>query len=271
MDDSQGMTTEKIKDVGFCIQRKRFTTEEVRLINERIVSYASSPRPGIVYEEGSKIIRGIHGPHLHDEFFFNLICDPRLLHPAEHFLGECCYVHQLKINMKQRMSGEAWPWHQDFIYWKNGDDIENSNLLNVAILLDDVETLHGPMCFIPKSHQFGDLTQPIINGGGWEQDLSKNLTYQIGHETIDRLIRDAGVEYISGEAGDMVLFDPQLAHCSSTNLSPRDRVLLIVTYNAVSNAPQPKHGRRRPEFLSARDFSPLEPKALNNYMTNEVV
>jgi len=205
---------------------------------------------------------------LYDEFFSDLASDPRFLLPAEEFLGQRCYVHQFKINMKQRMNGQAWPWHQDFIYWKNGDGIQNPDLLNVAMLLNDVDMLHGPLCFIPKSHRFGDLSEEPAKLGDWEQDLSRDLTYQIGHKAIERLIRDNGIEYMTGKAGDMVFFDPLLAHCSSTNLSPQDRVLLIVTYNAVSNTPRPDHRKIRPEFLSSRDFSPLEAKTSMDYIAS---
>jgi len=248
---------DRIRDVGYSLERGCFLAEEVRAIRDRIDAYVTQAHPGIVYEDDSPLIRGVHGPHLYDDFFAKLVSDPRLLAPAEDFLGERCYVHQFKINMKQRMNGQAWPWHQDYIYWKNGDGIENPDLLNVAMLLNDVDMLHGPLCFIPRSHSDGDLSEDPHRSGDWRQDISKDLTYQVGHGAIERLIRDNGIEFITGRAGDVVFFDPLLAHCSSTNLSPQDRILLIVTYNAVSNAPRPGHRRLRPEFLCARDFSPL--------------
>lgn len=252
---------EQIRESGLSIRRQCFSPVEIAMINERISNYIRKPHPGIVREDDRQTIRGIHGPHLYDEFFRELIADPRLLGPAEQLLGEPCYVHQFKINMKQRMKGEAWPWHQDFIFWKNGDGIPHPNLISVAILLNDVDMLHGPLCLIPGSHKFGNLCEIPDNSGDWEQDLSKDLTYQIGHAAIDRLVRENGVEYLTGGAGDTMLFDPLLAHCSSVNLSPQDRGLLIVTYNTISNIPHPEHREFRPEFLSARDFSPLRQRA----------
>lgn len=250
-------TVGRIRELGYSLDRGCFLAEEIREIREHIAAYVTQSHPGIVHEDGSSLIRGIHGPHLYDEFFAKLVSDPRLLATAEQFLGERCYVHQFKINMKQRMNGQAWPWHQDYIYWKNGDGIASPDLLNVALLLNDVDMLHGPLCFIPRSHADGDLSEDPNRSGDWQQDLSKDLTYQVGHGAIERLIRDNGIEFITGKAGDVVFFDPLLAHCSSTNLSPQDRVLLIVTYNAVSNTPRAGHHKVRPEFLCARDFSPL--------------
>lgn len=255
------MTTDKVRDDGFCVQRQCFSAGEVELINRKIGEYIHQPHPGIVREADASLIRGIHGPHLFDGFFSDLISDPRLLGPAEDFLGEPCYVHQFKINMKQRMNGQAWPWHQDYVYWERGDGIRSPRLLNVALLLGEVDMLQGPLCFIPRSHTLGDLSAEPEKTGDWEQDISKDLTYQIGHRPIERLIAANGVEYMTGQGGDLILFDPLMAHCSSTNLSPHDRALLIVTYNAVSNAPVADPGaRQRPEFLSARDFTPVQRK-----------
>ena len=260
------MTIDKIKDDGFYVQRQSFSIAEVGLINRKIDDYVQQPHPGIVREADARLIRGIHGPHLFDDFFTDLISDPRLLRPAEEFLGERCYVHQFKINMKQRMNGQAWPWHQDFVYWQRGDGIRSPRLLNVALLLSDVDMLQGPLCFIPRSHTLGDLSTVPEKTGDWEQDISKDLTYQIGHRPIERLIAENGVKYMTGQAGDLILFDPLMAHCSSTNLSPHDRALLIVTYNAVSNAPVSDGSiRKRPEFLSARNFVPLAMKT-RDYM-----
>lgn len=256
------MTTDKVRDDGFCVQRQCFSAEEVDLINFKIGEYIGQPHPGIVRESDASLIRGIHGPHFFNEFFSNLISDPRLLRPGEEYLGEPCYVHQFKINMKQRMSGQAWPWHQDYIYWERGDGIRTPRLLNVALLLNDVDMLQGPLCFIPRSHKLGDLSAEPEKAGDWEQDICKDLTYQIGHQPIEQLIAENGVEYMTGQRGDLILFDPLMAHCSSTNLSPQDRALLIVTYNAVSNAPIADAGiRQRPEFLSARDFTPVKMKS----------
>lgn len=250
-------TVERIRENGFCVEPKAFSQQEVARINQQLSHYVQQRHPGIVHEADSRLIRGVHGPHLYDPFFAELIRDPRLLLPAEALLEESCYVHQFKVNMKQRMNGQSWPWHQDYIYWRNGDGIPAPRLLNVAMLLNDVELLHGPLCFIPNSHREGDLSERPDASGSWEQDLSRDLTYQIGHEAIDRLIRNHGAVYITGRAGDLVFFDPLLAHCSSTNLSPQDRALLIVTYNAVSNIPAAWPPKARPEFLSSRDQRPL--------------
>ncbi|MFC5673512.1 hypothetical protein [Streptomyces incanus] len=43
-------------------------------------------------------------------------------------------------------------------------------------------------------------------------------------------------------------------HSSSNNMSPDRRALLLITYNAVANAPEKP---TRPEFLVSRDTTPV--------------
>jgi ectoine hydroxylase len=61
-----------------------------------------------------------------------------------------------------------------------------------------------------------------------------------------------------GPAGTLTAFHPNLVHSSSDNLSPDRRAVLLITYNAVGNAPiQPT----RPDFLVDRDATPVRPMA----------
>jgi ectoine hydroxylase len=247
----------EIKDNGYSRIEEAFSPAEVTEIEMQLNDYISAGHKGIVYEEGDSTIRGIHGLHLYDDFFYNLCSNYKLLGIAQQYLEEPCYVHQFKINVKQRMTGDAWPWHQDFIYWKEGDGIANPKMINIGLMLDKVDMLNGPLCFIPNSHKHGEFSKPVGDLTDWNQDLSKNLTYQIGHEKIESLIESSGVEFMTGNKGDIIVFDPLLAHCSSVNMSPKDRKFLLITYNAVSNSPLIDNNNQRPEFLCARNTSPL--------------
>jgi ectoine hydroxylase len=246
----------EIKNNGYARLDSAFSLDEVGLINRQIKKHMTLADEGTTFEEDGTTVRGLHGLHLHDDFFQRITRHEKLLKHAELFLGEACYVHQLKINIKKRMTGQAWPWHQDYIFWKEGDGVPTANLINVGILLDDVEILHGPLCIIEKSHHLGEMSNEV-NGTekNWQQDLSKELTYQIDDDVISRLLNENNVTYLTGKAGDVIFFDPLLAHCSSENKSTYDRPFLIITYNAISNKPQ---HYLRPDFLCARNTSPLD-------------
>jgi ectoine hydroxylase len=249
----------EIKRYGYKVIDQVFSKEYVALIKKHINEYSKNNYDGTIFEKDGKTVRGLHGLHLNDPFFESICRNKVLLNIVMDYLGEPCYVHQFKVNVKKKMVGQSWPWHEDFIYWKDKDGIVNPNLLNVGIYLDDVEMLSGPLCVIPKSHRSNDLTNLIKQTNDWESDLSKELTYQIGFDKIEPLIEKYGVDYMTGKAGDVMIFDPLLAHCSSVNLSPKDRMLMIITYNVVSNPAKNEENNRRPEFLCAYDTTALTP------------
>ncbi|WDE09223.1 phytanoyl-CoA dioxygenase family protein [Thalassomonas viridans] len=244
------------REIGYGVFKACFSDSEVNTIKSRIDCYINNQDYGVVYEEDGSTIRGIHGLHLKDDFFSGLIKDPRLLNLAEEHLGSKCYLHQLKINFKRPFKGAPWPWHQDFPYWKEGDGILKPDLINIAIFIDDASMLHGSLCMIPKSHLLGNISKKVIDETSWKADVSSNLTYQIEKQHIERLTANDNFEFITGKAGDVLVFDPLVIHASGNNISTYDRRLLILTYNSVDNLPvNPKH--QRPDFLSANDYTPL--------------
>lgn len=242
---------------GFVIVGNVFSMSDVESINNNIDTYIEQDHDGIVYEKGTSVVRAIHGMHIFSQFFLSLAKNDYLVKFSQEYLADSVYIHQYKINMKRAMEGESWPWHQDYIYWKEGDHIETPRLLNAAIALDDITLLNGPLCVINESHRFGDLTTfDKKDRNEWSRDVSSDLTYQIHKSTLIPLIEKNGYEFLTCRAGDVIFFDPQLAHASSSNISPYDRRLMIITYNSVSNAPLKKSNR--PVFLCATDFTPID-------------
>jgi ectoine hydroxylase len=245
-----------VKEKGYGVLNGCFNENEVRLIQNRIDSYIDQNDYGVVYEDDESTIRSIHGLHQKDNFFTDLIKDSRLLNLAEEYLGTKCYLHQFKINYKRPFKGLSWPWHQDFPFWKEGDGILKSDLINIAILIDCTSMLHGPLCMIPKSHLLGDLSKKVIDKKSWKDDVSNRLTYQVEQKHIERLTANDNFEFMIGLAGDIFLFDPMVIHASGINLSGDDRRLLILTYNSVDNLPIHVTSKR-PSFLTGDDYAPL--------------
>lgn len=237
-----------LEQKGFVISPEFFSQDFITELKQNISRYLEFDHPGIVREEGSNAYRGIHGMHLYDQYFENLSSNKELKLIAQRILKEECYLHQFKINMKQKMEGHAWPWHEDYVYWNKKDGIEEPKLINIAIFLDDSNMLNGPLCFIPGSHKHSySYLCKDPESLDWQGDLAVDLNFKIDIEVISDLIKANDVEFATGGAGDLLIFNPLAAHCSSSNLSPFDRRILILTYNASSNAPTFKSGR--PEFL----------------------
>ena len=249
---------------GFVQQPYVFSPLQVARLRAAVDRLALSEHPGHVPEAHGKTFRAFHGCHLYDETFASVIRANSLVRFAKALLQDEVYVHQLKVNTKCARFGESWPWHQDFIFWYHHDDIPTDRIVNVMIHLDDVDVDNGPVEFIPRSHQWGCLSdQTVVRGdSGWEGNVSNDLTYQLNQPFIDRLVDANGVVHATGPAGTAWWFSGNTCHASSSNLSGQERRVLIITYNAVSNAPSrlaPNFGKR-PVFLCARDFSPLQPE-----------
>jgi len=247
---------------GWCKTPLRLETSAVESIRHTIDRIAGQQRSEVVHETGSTAVRAIHGCHLFDELCAALVRLPLLVKLAETLLGRPVYVYQFKVNLKQARQGAAWPWHQDYSFWQAEDGMPTPNALNVAISLDDVHEQNGPLVVIPRSHQLGRLDVARSEGGGtgrrgdWRAHVSADLTYTVRSDWAEALVQTNGCEPMLGTAGSINVFHPSIVHSSSSNESADRRALLLITYNAVDNAPL---NPTRPAFLVDRNIAALSP------------
>ncbi|KZN60466.1 phytanoyl-CoA dioxygenase family protein [Pseudoalteromonas luteoviolacea] len=236
---------------GYFSLQSYLSKEQVAQIVYHLDLYEKEPHEGMVREVKSGELRAVHGPHLYDSFFKELSQNRDIVALAEEILGEPCYLHQFKINLKRRFSGEQWPWHEDFVYWHEKDGVKAPKLVNIVLFLDNTDMLSGPLCFIPFSHNslWSYASSANVEESDWMRDVSADLTYQLDTEVVSKLISKHGTEFQMGSPGDLLVFSPLLAHCSGNNMSPHHRRMLILTFNAISNAPSKQN---RPEFLCGR-------------------
>ncbi|MFB6878983.1 phytanoyl-CoA dioxygenase family protein [Streptomyces sp. NPDC056323] len=117
---------------------------------------------------------------------------------------------------------------------------------------------NGPLVVVPGPHRMGlfDLPEKEEGNSGWQQHVSADLAYTVSEERAEKMAAESGRVLITGEAGAMHAFHPSIVHSSSNNISPDRRALLLITYNAVDNAPE---NPLRPEFLVTRDSTRLTP------------
>lgn len=244
---------------GYFVQHDALSQEAVEDLLACTLTFQTQSRPGHVLEKDGRTHRAFHGCHLYDDTYRALIRAPQFLTPAEQLLRDKVYIHQLKVNVKQAFSGEMWPWHQDYIYWRNEDNIPTSNIVSVMIFLDDIDEFNGPLFFIPGSHVIGCVDTPKAADApeGWEGNVSASLTYQIDASLVTRLVHAGGMFSATGKKGTAVWFHGNLVHASPPNISPHDRRIVILTYNAINNIPVSQPQNLRPEFLNGRDYRPL--------------
>jgi hypothetical protein len=241
-----------------------FSPEEVGLMREQL--------PGLFHEDGPQrvletngAVRSVYAIHRSNQLFAALVRHPRLLLPAMDILSSQVYVYQSKINVKSAMGGDVWQWHQDFIFWHEDDGLPSDRIINMSIFLDEVTEFNGPVMFIPRSHKTGmvEMTacRQLNNDPGsesWKTTVAADLKYALDRAVVAKLASRFGIITPKGLPGSLLMFHPNIFHASTNNMSTSDRNLLMVTYNSIDNLPLSTRPPR-PDFLTARDYRPLEP------------
>jgi ectoine hydroxylase len=222
--------------------------------------------PARILERDGTTVRSVYGLHQTRPAIADLTRLPALLGAVRQLIGDDVYVHQSKVNIKAPFTGDQWEWHQDYVYWLQGDGIQRPDLVNVAVFLDEVTEFNGPLTFVPGSHSDGMLAGTDADGmplgyedaPAWVATLTADEKFQVSPETIEELARTKGLVSPKGPAGAVLMFHPNILHSSSANISPFRRAMLMFVYNGVSNSghavPEP-----RPAFLADPKAIALQP------------
>jgi ectoine hydroxylase-related dioxygenase (phytanoyl-CoA dioxygenase family) len=253
---------------GYLLVEDVFSPKEIRLIKESVPELVEQRSERTVLEASGETVRSVYSIHRNSRTFAHLANHPRMVEPARHLLDSDVYVYQSKLNTKAVFDGDAWPWHQDYVYWLEEDGMPAPRALTAAVFLDEVTELNGPMMVIPGSNHEGMLGFDSYQGQprgyedapDWIANVVARMKYTIDKKTFLALARDNGVVPIKGRAGSVLFFDCNLAHASPPNLSPFERTLALYTYNRCDNAP-PAAALRRPDFLVERDTRPIVPES----------
>ena len=248
------LTPDQIKEFdeqGYVFMPNCFAEEEVALMRTEAEKIYKSDREE-VWREKTGAPRAAFAAHNYNDAFRILSRDPRLVEPLEQLFGEQLYVHQFKINAKAPFDGEVWQWHQDFGTWHRDDGMPEPRAMNIAVFLDEVMAVNGPLMFIPKSHKRGTLE------AGHDLATTSYPLWTLDNATVTKLVEEGGIVAPTGKPGSVVMFHGNLAHASPPNITPFPRKIVYLTLCAVSN-----HITKftRPEFIAHRDFTPIQPVA----------
>lgn len=243
---------------GWYTTRDRLAPKALEKVQRSVVDISQMTRPEVINEAGSDVVRALHGCHRYDDTCAQLVRMPRLVDLAEAFLGEEVYVYQFKVNIKSAREGKEWPWHQDYAFWAREDGMPRADAVNIAINLDDVHELNGPLTVLSGSHTLGLVDSAgdamAETGRNWHEHVSAKLTYTVPEDRVRELALHHSSQTMLGSAGTVTVFHPSIVHSSSNNLSDDRRAVLLITYNSVKNAPTRPS---RPEFLVDRDTTPV--------------
>ncbi|MEU8510899.1 phytanoyl-CoA dioxygenase family protein [Kitasatospora sp. NPDC048722] len=232
---------------------------------DELPSILAADDPGRVLERDGRTVRSVYGLHRTNPAIAALTRRPALLGAVRGLLDDDVYVHQSKVNIKAPFAGDQWEWHQDYVYWLTGDGIRRPDLVNVAVFLDEVTEFNGPLTFVPGSHTAGLLASTDADGmplgyedaPAWVATLTADEKFRVRHCVIEELARANGLVSPKGPAGSVLVFHPNILHCSAANISPLRRAMLMFVYNSVANRPEVTG--LRPDFLADPEPVALQP------------
>ena len=234
---------------GYLFLPSCFSDEEMDVLRREAEAIYRTEREE-VWREKTGAPRTAFAAHTYNEAFRILGAHPRLIEPLEQLFGEKLYMHQYKINAKAPFDGELWQWHQDYGTWARDDGMPEPRAMNIAVFLDEVMAVNGPLMFIPKSHKRGTLE------AGHDTVTTSYPLWTLDNATVTKLVEEGGIVAPTGPPGSVVMFHGNLAHASPPNMTPYPRKIVYLTLCAVSN-----HITKftRAEFIAHRDFTPIEP------------
>ena len=225
------LTAKQLKEfdaLGYLVIPDCFTDEEMSVLRAEAESIYDTDRQE-VWREKTGAPRTAFAAHLYNEAFGLLGAHPRMIDPVEQIFGEKVYMHQYKINAKSAFTGDVWQWHQDYGTWKRDDGMPEPRAMNIAVFLDEVMPINGPLMFIPKSHKRGTLE------AGHDKVTTSYPLWTLDEATVTRLVKEGGIVAPTGKAGGMLMFHGNLVHGSAGNITPYPRKIVYLTLCAVSN------------------------------------
>ena len=148
---------------GYCFFPNCFSEDEIALLRAEADDILKLDRQE-VWREKTGAPRTAFAAHTFSEVFGLLARHPRLVEPLRQLFGEDVYVHQFKLNAKAAFEGDVWQWHQDYGTWQRDDGMPAARAMNIAVFLDEVMPINGPLLLIPKSHKQGRVRRRPRSG-----------------------------------------------------------------------------------------------------------
>ena len=211
------------------------------------------------YESDESTVRSYYGFH-RDEIIKNWIEQNETIKSicTKIYGDQKIYIHQSKINIKNKADSSVWPYHRDFPFWNIFDGIKDNKLLNLVLFLDEVNEKNGAIGFIPQSHHYFLEKEEKFKDESFsiEGSASSNLLFDFNEEEVAMLKNKFGYELSTGPKGTILLFNPNTIHGSSYSSQDFSRRILILTFNSCDNTPSLP--LTRPDYLCSNNFTPIK-------------
>ena len=214
---------------GFLHIRNLFSTEEINLLRETIISdqVMESQVMKMKDAEGKSARLSLWHFIQPDTIYGAFAASSRLVSRVKDlFGGEDPYHIHTKIILKEPHTGGAFDIHQDFGYWYACGPLDPNVMMSVIIAVDDADIDNGCLHVLEGSHKLGR-----IDHGSSGQQAGAN------GEMIAQARARLPTVACELRAGDVLCTHSNLIHWSKANVSDRWRRAMIVAYNGVNNPP----------------------------------
>ena len=245
------------EEQGYLFFEHFFVPEEVAIwkseLRELQQRYQNREAAHVIREPGNEEVRSIFAVHDHNPIFKALSAHERVIAMTEFLLGSKTYVHQSRINFKPGFSGKEFYWHSDFETWHVEDGMPAMRALSCSIALEDNNPYNGPLMVIPGSHKkFVSCVGPTPDNH-FKQSLRKQEYGVPDKNSLTQLAENGGIEMPVGKAGSLLIFDCNLMHGSSSNISPYPRSNVFIVYNSAENQLTTPFSKQQPhpEFIAS--------------------
>ena len=249
-----------VEDNGFTVRRGVLDASSVQRCLSEVERLGTAPELAgderIVREKTSSAVRSIFDIVNLSPVVRAAVDESGAAALAREILGSEVYVHQSRLNYKPGFRGGAFYWHADFETWHAEDGMPAPRAVSASIALTDNHFFNGPLMVMPGSHRTFLQCAGATPDRYFEESLVEEVP-RVGvpsEQMITTLYARHGIEVLTGDAGSMTVFDSNLLHASSGNISPVPRANIFVVFNSVENSlGKPFSGTApRPEFLAFR-------------------
>lgn len=244
---------------GYLFLEGFFSEEEIDLWRKELnrlqeVYHDKEEEPHVIREPQSQEVRSVFAVHDNNDIFRELSQHPKLTAITNYLLGSDTYIHQSRINFKPGFTGKEFYWHSDFETWHVEDGMPNMRALSCSVALSDNYPYNGPLMVIPGSHRKFVSCVGRTPENHFKESLRKQEYGVPDPDSLTELAREGGVEMPVGKAGSVLLFDCNIMHGSSSNISPYPRSNVFMVYNSVHNRlVDPYSGQKpRPDYIATR-------------------
>ncbi|HEV6954828.1 MAG TPA: ectoine hydroxylase [Promicromonospora sp.] len=248
---------------GYLTFEDLVTPEEVEQFRAELRRLAADPAvradERTIIEGTSQEVRTIFEVHRTSEVFARIAADSRLVGRARQILGSDVYIHQSRVNLKPGFGGGDFAWHSDFETWHAEDGLPRMRTVSISVSLTDNYSFNGPLMIMPGTHKTYVSCSGVTPDDNYKRSLVMQNAGVPSEEILTRMADEHGIDVLAGAAGSAVMFDCNCMHGSNGNISPYPRSNIFLVYNSVENAAvEPFAAEQpRPEFLGARDFTPV--------------